>query len=188
MRIIGGTLKGLQLVTWKESKKFPIRPMTDGVRETVFNVLQPYWNQEILFLDLFSGSGSISMEALSRGAKEVHSVEYYKLPIDIIKRNQRLLKSAKKWIIHQKDVFKFLKISRQGPFHIIIADPPFALKYGEKILQALVVSHLYMLGTIVVLETHKEESLKENYSCFYLFSKKAFSDKIIWFYEVRRLF
>ena len=186
MRIIGGSLKGLHLASWKSSETFNIRPMTDGARETLFNVLQSHLNKEVLFLDLFSGSGSLSMEALSRGVREAHAVESHRLSIEIIKKNKQLLIQPKKLIIHKKEVFYFLKNSRLGPFHIIVADPPFPLKYGEKILEALVKSHLYVIGTIFIVETGRNEELKENYSCFYLFSKKDFNDKKIWFYEVRK--
>ncbi len=186
MRVIGGLLKSLKLVSWKSSEKFNIRPMTDSARETLFNVLQPYLNKNVLFLDLFSGSGSVSMEALSRGVRESHAVESHKLSIDIIKRNRQLLIHPKKLIIHQKDVFQFLKTSRLEPFHIIIADPPFPLKWGDKILEAVVNSHLYIVGTLFVVETSRDEELKENYSCFHLFSKKDFNDKKIWFYKVKK--
>ena len=186
MRIIGGSLGGLKLASWKSSEKFNIRPMTDSARETLFNVLQPYLHKDVLFLDLFSGSGSLSMEAISRGVREAHCVESHNLSIEIIKKNKQLLARPKKLIIHRKDVFHFLKDSRVGPFHIIVADPPFPLHWGEKILEAIVKSHLYIIGTIFIVETSKNEELKESYSCFYLFSKKDFSDKKMWFYEAKK--
>ncbi|MGI9548629.1 MAG: 16S rRNA (guanine(966)-N(2))-methyltransferase RsmD [Bdellovibrionales bacterium] len=186
MRVIAGALKGLKLVSWKSSERFSIRPMTDRVKETVFNVLQAYFNKDVLFLDLFSGTGSLSMEALSRGAKEAHAVEMSKHSIKIIKENQKKLKNPRQLMVHKSDVFDFLKKSRLGPFHIIIADPPFPLECGEKILETLVSSHLYIVGTIFVLETSDKENLKDRYSCFYLFSKKDFNDKKIWFYEARK--
>ncbi len=185
MRIIGGALRGLKLVSWKSSAKFNIRPMTDSARETLFNVLQSHLHKDVLFLDLFSGSGSLSMEAISRYVREAHAVESHKLSIEIIKKNRKLLIQPKKLVIHQKDVFHFLKEARLGPFHVIVADPPFPLQWGEKILEAMVNSHLYVRGTIFIIETGRDEKLKESYSCFHLFSKKDFNDKKMWFYEVR---
>ena len=184
MRIISGSLKGVRLTGFKKNSF--LRPMTDRVKESVFNILAPQFNQQVLFLDLFSGTGNLALEALSRGASKAHAVESHYHSIAIINKNRNLLKNPKRLIIHKKDVFSFIQSSKEGPFHIIIADPPFALKAGEKILKNLVKSSLYIVGSVVVIETGRGEELEENYSCFYLFSKKSFSDKTIWFYEAKK--
>ncbi|MDE0092796.1 MAG: RsmD family RNA methyltransferase, partial [Oligoflexia bacterium] len=64
MRIIAGEWKGRKLKSW--TNQLPVRPMTDRVKETVFNVLNPYLFEGCKVLDLFSGTGSLALEALSR--------------------------------------------------------------------------------------------------------------------------
>ena len=182
MRIISGSLKGRKLVSW--TKKIPVRPMTDRIKESLFNVLTPYFFEDCLFLDLFSGTGSLALEALSRGAGAAHAVEQHPLCINLIKANSKILPDSKKLIVHKKSVFSFIKQSKIV-FDIIVADPPFPLKYGEKIIENLQKSPLTRKGTVVVLETGREEVLKNLYKNFYLFSQKKFNDKKIWFYEHR---
>ena len=180
MRIISGQLKGRKLAPW--SQKLPLRPMTDRVKETLFNVLQPYFFENCLFLDLFSGTGNLALEALSRGAKSAHAVEKHPCCIELIKKNSQILPQPQKLVLHKKNVFSFIKQSKIR-FDIITADPPFPLKYGEKIMESLQKSLLTTKGTVIAIETGKKENLKNLYKSFYLFSKKTFNDKKIWFYE-----
>ena len=190
MRIISGTLKGRKLSLW--DKELPLRPMTDQVKETVFNVLAPYFFQDCLFLDLFSGTGNLALEALSRGAEQAHAVEKNPLCVKLIQKNSQLLSDSQKLIVHRRNVFSFLKQADRSnleqkadrkPFDIIVADPPFRIKAGEKIMEALENSFFTAKGTVVVIETGQFEDLKNRYQDFYLFSKKEFSDKRVWFYE-----
>ena len=190
MRIISGTLKGRKLYTWKG--KLPLRPMTDRMKETVFNVLTPYFFEDCLFLDLFSGTGNLALEALSRGAKQAHAVEKHPLCIEMIKKNSQILAHSKKLILHKKDVFSFLKQASKSkekkslkimPFDIIVADPPFAIQAGQTIVSLLKNSFLSVKGTVLAIETGRGEDLKNKDPDCYLFSKKTFSDKRVWFYE-----
>jgi len=107
MRVIAGEYKGRKLASWNQ--KLPIRPMTDRVKETVFNVLSPYFFEHSKVLDLFSGTGSLSVEAFSRGAGEVHAVEKHSLCVQLILKNTDFIKAPKKFIIHRKNVFSLLK-------------------------------------------------------------------------------
>ena len=187
MRIIGGTFKGLQLASWKTTKNKHIRPMMDSVKETLFNVLQPHLNRQTLFLDLYSGTGSLAMEAVSRGVHKAHAVESHPESIELIKKNKNLLKDKKnKLSIHKNDVFYFMKSYRSEPFHVIVASPPFPAKLGEKTMENLVKSALYILGTVVVVEISSEEDLKKTYSPFQLFAEKDFNDKKILFYRAEK--
>lgn len=184
MRIISGSLKGIRLTGF--TKTSSLRPMTDRMKESVFSTLTPFFNREVMFLDLFSGTGNLSLEALSRGALGAHAVESHHRSVEIIKKNRNILKNRKRLVIHKKDVFAFIKSSKEGPFQIIIVDPPFSLKSGERLLEGLVQSGLYALGSVIVIQTGGREELKDQYSCFHLFSKKNFSDKKVWFYEVKK--
>ena len=186
MRIIAGDLKGRRLSGW--NKKLFVRPMTDRVKETLFNVLQPYFFEDLLFLDLFSGTGSLSLEALSRGASLAFSVEKNKDCIDIINKNAEILKDKSRLIIRKKDVFSFLKSGFKDKqikeaFDIIVADPPFPLKLGEKLIKQLEKSPLCKKDGIFCIELSSKEPLKENYTSFSLFAKKDFGDKSLYFFR-----
>lgn len=121
MRIIGGKLKGLRFYP---PTNLPVRPTTDMAKEAIFNILNNQIDFEGLkVLDLFSGTGNISMEFASRGAAEVISVDsnagcirYLK---EIAKQHQMSTISPFK-----ADVFKFLK-EDNDTFDLIFADPPY---------------------------------------------------------------
>ena len=107
MRIIAGKWKGRKLKSWPEN--LPVRPMTDRVKETVFNVLSPYLFEDCRVLDLFSGTGSLALEALSRGAQTAHVVERHSACIKLIQKNTAFLPKDKKLWIHKKKCFFLFK-------------------------------------------------------------------------------
>ena len=121
MRIVGGQYKGRQ---FNPGKKFSSRPTTDMAKESLFNVLQNYIDFEaIKALDLFSGTGSISFELVSRGCLDVTSVELNYSHYQFIKETAQQLKTN---AIHpvKANVFQFLKNNQQS-FDFIFADPPY---------------------------------------------------------------
>lgn len=183
MRVISGHLKGRRIKGFNPRRDKSIRPMTDKVKESLFSILTPFLNRETLFLDLFSGTGSLSFEALSRGVLEAHAVEFSGKALLIIQKNKDILKKPRRLVCHKQDVFSFLKSSREGPFHITVADPPFSLKAGAMLLESFAKSHLYIKGSIFAVETGPKEKMRDKCSCFQLFSTRDFRDKKMWFYE-----
>lgn len=110
MKILAGSLKGRKL--YPRGRKIPARPISAKAKGVLFNVLSPYFFEGFRFLDLFAGTGSLSMEALSRGAGEAHAVENHPLCLKIIRQNASLLGQGKKLILHKRNVFSFLKQAR----------------------------------------------------------------------------
>ena len=106
MRIIAGCFKGHQLCSF--SADF-IRPMTGRVKTSVFNTLHSRGRgpEGSRVLDLFSGTGSLALESLSRGAKEAYVVDKSPKAVKIIKKNSRILKIQSNIKIYKKDVFRF---------------------------------------------------------------------------------
>lgn len=123
MRIIAGQFKGAAL---KTPKGMQTRPTPSRLRETVFNILQNHIEGST-FLDLFSGSGLMGFEALSRGAKSASFVENNVQSIQCIKSNAEQLKLAGNFQLIRSDVIAYLeRCSKQGKqFDIIYADPPY---------------------------------------------------------------
>lgn len=125
MRVITGKYKGRH---FDVPRTFKARPTTDFAKENLFNVLNSYidWDEQPSALDLFAGTGSITLELLSRGCSQVISVEkdpmHYKFIKGIIDYLQDL-----NAVPVRGDVFKYLSQCR-GRFDIIFADPPYVLK------------------------------------------------------------
>ena len=181
MRILSGLYKGHKLLEF--SKKRPIRPMTQRVKKSVFDTIRPYL-QKARVLDLFSGSGQISFEALSQGAQVCHAVEQNKQCCQLILQNAQKLKIKKEIVLHQKDVFHFLKKQQDlESFDIIFADPPFQRQYGKSIIQHLSLSSVCRPDTLVILEAESQESVLED-SAVKLKNKKSFGDKAVYFFYI----
>ena len=181
MRIIAGRFKGRSLCSF--SADF-IRPMTDRVKTAVFNTLYSSGMEPsgLRVLDLFSGTGSLALESLSRGAKEVHIVESHPQAIQVIKKNCQLLKVQPDIKIHHQDVFRFLKSYEGKAFDLVFADPPFKKKYGERILEYFSSSSVGEEKTVLVLELSSQEELTEENPSYNLFTHKKFGDKQVFFY------
>jgi 16S rRNA (guanine(966)-N(2))-methyltransferase RsmD len=125
MRIITGIYKGRH---FDIPRTFKARPTTDFAKENIFNVLTGYIDFEgATALDLFSGTGSISLELLSRGCKQVVSVELDRDHHRFIQECVKKLSANSNIIPLRADVFRFLKSCKQQ-YDFIFADPPYALK------------------------------------------------------------
>ena len=125
MRVITGKYKGRH---FDVPRTFKARPTTDFAKENLFNVLNGYidWDEQPSALDLFAGTGSITLELLSRGCSQVISVEKDPMHYKFIKGTIDYLQDLHAVPV-RGDVFKFLSQCR-GRFDIIFADPPYALK------------------------------------------------------------
>lgn len=135
MRVISGIAKGKRL---KAPTGLNTRPITDMIKEALFNVL----GSRVMgarFLDLFAGSGSVGIEALSRGAHKVIFVDYSNEAVKIVKENIDNCKFSDGYQILRNDVFKALGLlERQNArFDLIYVDPPFT---NEKIFNEVMVA------------------------------------------------
>jgi len=153
MRVIAGTARSLPL---KTVKGLDTRPTTDKSKETLFNILQcdvP----ESRFLDLFSGSGSIAIEALSRGAAYAVLVEQDIKASECIRENLLFTKLIDKAEIQKCDVITALRrMEGQKPFDIIFMDPPYNQGLERQALSYLASSTLADENTILVVEASIE--------------------------------
>ena len=123
MRIISGDFKG-RLINVPDSKL--IRPTTDRVRETLFNLL----NNKIDFngikvLDIYAGSGSLGLECLSRGATEIHFVEKNFIIYKNLESNINSLNATANCKVYKMEAMRFSQISEHDKYDLILADPPF---------------------------------------------------------------
>jgi 16S rRNA (guanine(966)-N(2))-methyltransferase RsmD len=125
MRIVGGKFSGRR---FSPPSSTPARPTTDIAKEGLFNILGNLIDiEDISTCDLFGGTGSISYELASRGAKELTLVERDMTNINFIKKTAKELGIDSQLNIIRGDVFKFMK-QQQGQYDFIFAGPPYALQ------------------------------------------------------------
>ena len=158
MRIITGQFKGRH---FDIPRTFKARPTTDFAKENIFNVLNGYIDFDgITVLDLFSGTGSISLELISRGCKEVVSVEKDRDHARFIAECMRKIKVESNILI-RGDVFRFLKTCHQK-FDLIFADPPYALPELGTIPDLIFEHNLLSTDGIFVFENGKNNDFSNN--------------------------
>lgn len=153
MRVIAGCAKRLQL---KTVSGLDTRPTTDRIKETLFNMIDP-WLAGCSFLDLFAGSGGIGIEALSRGAKRAVFVEKNPKAVQCIKDNlihTRLLERSE---VLALDVLSALnRLEGREPFDYIFMDPPYDQLLERQVLEYLADSSLLAEDAVVIVEASLE--------------------------------
>ena len=157
MRVIAGKCRSLPL---KTLEGLETRPTTDRTKETLFNVLQP-WIPGCRFLDLFSGSGGIGIEALSRGAVKAVFVEQSRKAVTVIRENLQFTKLLPEAVIMQDSVMHALSIlSGKGEvFDCIFMDPPYDHELEKEALIYRREHGLLREGGIVVVEASRSTDL-----------------------------
>ncbi|MFN7014386.1 MAG: RsmD family RNA methyltransferase [Bacteroidia bacterium] len=157
MRIVGGKFKGKRINAPIFNE---LRPTTDFAKEALFNILSHKIDFEnISMLDLFSGSGSISFEAASRGCTQISCVEQHPKKCAFILKTLKELE-VEHPLVFTKDVFKFLSNCTQS-FDFIFADPPYELKYLER-LPDLIIPTILNNDGIFVLEHGKKNDFSKH--------------------------
>lgn len=152
MRIITGKYKGRH---FDVPRTFKARPTTDFAKENIFNVLNGYIDFEGLSaLDLFAGTGSISLELLSRGCSQVVSIEADRDHAAFIRQCLQKIGEENGTVI-RGDVFRYLKSCRQQ-FDFIFADPPYALDKLPEIPSLILGNTLLKPGGVFVFEHGKQ--------------------------------
>jgi 16S rRNA (guanine(966)-N(2))-methyltransferase RsmD len=151
MRIVGGTLKGRII---KPARTFKARPTTDFAKENLFNILENRinWGQTHA-LDLFSGTGSISYELISRGCKNVTAIEQNYRHYKFINDNAAHLQITNLTVI-RADVFRCIHKFNEE-FNLVFADPPFDLEKFASIPSIILSSGIIAPDGLFILEHNK---------------------------------
>lgn len=152
MRVIAGTARRLLL---KTPEGLDTRPTTDRIKETLFNMLMPYLSGAV-FVDLFSGSGGIGIEALSRGARKAYFVENNQKAIACITDNIEHTHFTDKSVVLKQDVFSALRGSIKDTADIIFLDPPYQQEYDKKVLEILRDAPYVNEDTLIVVEASRD--------------------------------
>lgn len=157
MRIITGEFKGRH---FEIPRSFKARPTTDFAKENIFNVLLGYLDfEDAVALDLFAGTGSISLELVSRGCRQVVSVEKDREHAHFIHQCMQKIATDRDVLI-RGDVFRFLKSCHQQ-FDFIFADPPYVLKEIPRLPQMIFDYDLLKTDGVFVLEHGKDHDFSQ---------------------------
>lgn len=158
MRIISGTLKGRRI---ELKEDLPVRPTTDMARESLFNILNNYIDyMDVSVMDLFAGTGAVSLEFVSRGAKEVTAVEINSKCVDFIRKNAEKFGTTNLHVV-RADVFDFLKRAYKK-FDIVFADPPYSSPDLPKLPDIVFEKDILTDNGILILEHPKEHSFESH--------------------------
>lgn len=162
LRIIAGIYKNRKLELPPSNIT---RPTMDRVREAVFSSIDSDITNSV-FLDLFSGSGIIGLEAISRGALKVYLNDASNKAIEVIEKNVNSLNCAKNVVISKKDYSTCLNdlSSDHIKFDIVYIDPPYEMKLIKKILDKLVELNLLNDNALVIFESLEEGFVDERFN------------------------
>lgn len=159
MRVITGKYKGRR---FEVPRTFKARPTTDFAKENLFNVLNGYldFDEEVSALDLFAGTGSITLELLSRGCGKVVSVERDAQHYAFIRQTIEKLGDLNCFTI-RADVFRYLA-KCHDTFDLVFADPPYALEGLETLPDLVLQGHLLKPQGLMVLEHGKHNDFSQH--------------------------
>lgn len=157
MRIISGIAKGTKLYTLEGETT---RPTLDRVKESIFNIIQNDVKDSV-FLDLFSGSGAIGLEAASRGARKVILCDKSKSAINIIKKNIQKTHLEEKIVVYNNDFMEVLKNIADEKLDIIYLDPPYKTNYVQEAIEIILELDLIHNASKIIVETDDKKIAKE---------------------------
>ena len=181
MRITGGELRGRRLYTPKSAS---IRPMRDQVRAAFFNIISDLVS-ESRFLDLFAGTGSVGLEALSRGASHTVFVDSAREAVQIIERNlQNLDLRDRATVLHQDVIAALERLHSRGErFDITFVGPPYGQSLAHQTLERLGKLDLLTEHAVAITEIFKKEHVEDRYHSLELFDERLYGDNLLKFYR-----
>ncbi len=180
MRIIGGDAKGRRIHSPKRSK---IRPTSDGIKESLFNILPEV--SEKSFLDLFAGTGNVGIEALSRGASKVVFIEKNASMVNSIKRNLEEFGFSGKYEILATEASKGIRqLQKRGErFDYLFADPPYEKGCIREIFQCIREGEMISSDGFVVIQHSIRENMEGTQTgIFVLTDQRKYGDTLLSFF------
>jgi 16S rRNA (guanine966-N2)-methyltransferase len=183
MRVIGGAAKGRRLLAPKGQA---VRPTADRVKESLFNILPRDFSAKKV-LDLFAGTGNLSIEALSRGAEHAVLVDVSERSVAAIKENLRRLGFAARtevWLAPAARAIRSLA-RRNETFDYIFVDPPYHQKLAERTLDIMGRCHVLRDSGTLVVEHSTRDTLQPVYGALRLHDQRRYGDTLLSFYRTQ---
>lgn len=184
MRIVAGDFGGRRL---SAVPGMATRPTTDKVKEALFNIIGPYFNGG-MSLDLYGGSGGLSIEGVSRGIEHAVLADRAYPAVKTIKDNIEVTKHPEKFTVLKMDSRKALTVlGKQGKrFDLIYLDPPYAKQQIVKDMSRMVELNLLNDQALVVAETDQEANLPEKIDSFNFIKRQQYGITVLNFYRFER--
>jgi len=169
MKIVSGIYRGRPLKTLEGKTT---RPTSDKVRGAIFNMIGPYFEGGRV-LDLYAGSGGLSIEAVSRGMSSAILVERDRKAQAVITENIQMTKEVGKFQFLKMDAERALE-QVSGPFDLIFLDPPYAKEQIVADIEKMAERNLFSQEVMVVCETDKSVELPEEIACLGIWKEKIY--------------
>jgi 16S rRNA (guanine966-N2)-methyltransferase len=181
MRVIGGNARGRRL---KVPKGQAVRPTSGRVKEALFNIL-PHDLSGIRLLDLFAGTGNVSIEAISRGAAEAILIDSSDQSGNVIRENLRRLRFTDRtrvWIVPVSRALRLL--ARRGEsFDMIFLDPPYQRNWVEACLKIIARSNLLRSSGTLIVEHSAREQVNAEYGSLVMEDRRSYGDTLLSFFK-----
>jgi 16S rRNA (guanine966-N2)-methyltransferase len=183
MRVIAGKLRGRTLLAVRGLK---VRPSSDRVKESLFNILAPRI-VDVRFLDLFAGTGSIGIEALSRGVTEVVFVEQDRDAIRCLQRNLEICRLEQGFEVIRQPVTRALReMDAEGRvYDLVFLDPPYQADLYSSAMELLGAGNLVAADGWVIAEHDRRLELADQYGKLRGFRTQFIGDTALSFYRCR---
>lgn len=184
MRIVAGDFGGRRL---SAVPGMATRPTTDKVKEALFNIIGPYFNGG-MSLDLYGGSGGLSIEGVSRGIEHAILVDRAYPAIKTIKDNIGVTKHPEKFTVLKMDSRKALTVlaKQEKKFDLVYLDPPYAKQQIVKDMTRMAELSLLNEDALIVAETNQEANLPENIDSFNFIKRQSYGITVLNFYQFER--
>lgn len=184
MRITSGYLKN-RIIYSREGKE--TRPTLERIKEAIFSIISSKI-ENAKFLDLYSGTGNISFEAISRGAKKSIMIEADKEALRVIIENVNKLGLEKVCRAYKNNVLRAIEIldNKNEKFDIVFMDPPYKENLTEKTLEKISTFNILEDDAIIICEHGKYEKLPDNVNDLVKYDEREYNKKIITFYKRRK--
>lgn len=182
MRVLGGKLAGRMLCDPTAKRKRSLRPMREAVRAALFSILGDSV-EGAQFLDLFAGTGSVGIEALSRGVSSCVFVDSSEESCKIIRKNLENLGLRAE--VYRLDAFGAIELfhRRSAQFDLVFVGPPYGQGLAPRALERLAQHSILSPAALVITEVFKKETLSEQYGALALADSRLYGDNRLYFYR-----
>lgn len=183
MRIVGGDFGGRPL---KAVPGNATRPTTDKVKEAIFNMIGPYFDGG-RSLDLYAGSGGLSIEGVSRGIEQAVLVDQQRAAVKTIQQNVAMTKAPEQFTVYQTSANRAIsKLTGAAPFNLFYFDPPYAKQMIIQDVEQLIQADLVADSAILMAETDQFANLPDTIQGFQQIKQKDYGITVITIYEYVR--
>lgn len=183
MRIISGTARGRKLIP---PPTYDTRPTLDRVKEAMFNILSTKPSGSIV-LDVFAGTGSLGLEAVSRGAKECHLIDLNKDSFKALEENVKNLSFGEKCFLYNEDCYNVLKkIGSKGKkFDLIFIDAPYSKEMIPPAMDLIQSYNLLSKDGIIVTKIDTKEEVYLGNETIHISDKRKYGNTTVIFYKLK---